>query len=177
VINRGKGARILSYVLNTIVGVVVLAGSFLATSYVLYYVDIWRQEDLAAAFKQVHPMSWQRSGRATYDISSNGMVTFDGPDFIFNEVPCGSHVSKIRFTIFVVQAASANMQLNFRSKEVGQIGQPIIQDIGGLVNKTAEIRADTRRGAGQVQAVIYSPENSRRVAIFKDPYIECKPIE
>jgi hypothetical protein len=164
-----------SLVFGTIGGAVVLVGSFLLTSYALDYIDLWKQQQRAAATVEVSPISWQTAGAASYELQ-NGSVVFNGPDYIYVEVPCGSLVSKIRFSVFVERAHSANLQLNFISKEIGPIGQPLLQDISGIIQKTVEIRSNTRQGAGLIRALIYSPENRSEAVIFKDPFIECKPV-
>ncbi|HTE75113.1 MAG TPA: hypothetical protein VK653_00040 [Xanthobacteraceae bacterium] len=171
---RGRFS-ITSLVFATLAGAVVLVGSFLLTSYVLDYIDLWKQQQRAAATVEVSPISWQTAGAASYELQ-NGSVVFNGPDNIYVELPCGSLVSKIRFSVFVEHAYSANLQLQFISKEIGAIGQPLIQDISGITQKTVEIRSNTRQGAGLIRALIYSPENRSEAVIFKDPFIECKPV-
>src|SRR5215472_12761068 len=85
-----------SVVFATIGGAVVLIGSFLLASYVLAYIDFWNQQERAAATVETRPTSWQIAGAASYEIQ-NASVVFNGPDYIYIEVPCGSFVSKIRF--------------------------------------------------------------------------------
>jgi len=164
-----------SLLLGTIGGGVVLGGSFGLTLYVLAYIDTWKQQEREAATAEVRPTTWQTSGEASYEIR-NGSVVFSGPDSIYNEVACGSLVSKIRFSLFVEHADQANIELQFISKEMGPIGDPLVQDIGGISNQAVEIRADTRLGAGLIRAIIYSPENKSEVVAFRDPLIECKPV-
>jgi hypothetical protein len=164
-----------SIVFATIGGAVVLIGSFVLASYVLDYIDLWNQQERAAATVEMRPTSWQTAGAASYELQ-NASVVFNGPDYIYIEVPCGSFASKIRFSVFVEHADSANLQLHFISREIGPIGQPLIRDIAGISQKTVEIRSDTRQGAGLIRALIYSPENKSGAVVFKDPFFECKPV-
>jgi hypothetical protein len=164
-----------SIVFATIGGAVILIGSFLLASYVLAYIDFWNQQERAAATVEMRPTRWQTAGAASYELQ-NASVVFNGPDYIYIEVPCGSFVSKIRFSVFVEQADSANLQLHFISKEIGEVGQPLIQDLGGISQKTVEIRSSTRQGAGLLRALIYSPENKSGAVVFRDPFVECRPV-
>lgn len=172
---RRRRFRLASILLGIIGGLVVLVGSFGLTLYVMEYIDVWKQQEREAATAEVRPTTWQTSGEASYEIR-NDSVAFSGPDYIYNEVACGSLDSKIRFSIFVEHAGRANLQLQFISKENGPIGEPVVTDIEGIRNQAVEIRADTRRGAGLIRAIIYSPEHISEVVVFNNPFIECKPV-
>ncbi len=176
-LKRHKARSVTSFnVLAAIGGAVVLVGAFLVASYALNYIDVWNQQQRAAATVEMRPSSWQTVGAASYEIQ-NGSVVFNGPDYIYIEIPCGSLVSTIRFSMFVDHAELANLQLHFISKEMGSIGAPLIRDIDGTVQKTVEISSNTRQGAGLIRALIYSPQQKAKVVVFRDPFIECRPID
>ncbi len=153
----------------------ILMGSFWITLKSLDYIAISNEEAREAATKEIRPTTWKATGGASYEIR-DGMVVFHGPDYIFNQTNCGSLVSNIKFSIFIERADEANMQLTFLNAAVGTIGEPQIQTITGMTNQIAELRSLTRQGANIIQAMIYSPRQTDTV-IFKDPFIECKPVD
>jgi hypothetical protein len=169
---RGRGFASLAF--KIIGALTILMGSFWITLKSLDYIAISNQEAREAATKEIRPTTWKTSGGASYEIR-NGMVIFHGPDYIFNQVYCGSLVSNIKFSIFIERADEANMQLTFLGAQ-GAIGEPLIQNISGMTNQIAELRSSSRTGSGIIQAIIYSPRKTDTV-VFKDPFIECKPVD
>jgi hypothetical protein len=170
---RGQGFASLAF--KIIGALMILMGSFWITLKSLDYIAISNEEAREAATKEIRPTTWKTSGGASYEIR-NGMVIFRGPDYIFNQVYCGSLMSNIKFSIFIERADEANMQLTFLNAAAGTIGEPQIQTITGMTNQIAELRSLTRQGANIIQAVIYSPRQTGTV-VFKDPFIECKPVD
>jgi hypothetical protein len=155
--------------------VAIVAGSFWMTLKVMDYIDISNQQARQAATKEVQPTTWKTFGKATYEIR-DGVVIFSGPNYIFNQLECGSRKSNIRFSIFVERAGEANMQLVFLNAQLAPVGEPVTQYLGGMTNRTAELRTATRPGADTIQALIYSPREGE-AAVFKDPFVGCIPVD
>lgn len=153
----------------------IVTGSFLITFQIMDYIDISHKEAREAATKEIWPITWKKTGRASYE-TRNGTVIFRSPDYIFNQVDCGSLESNIAFSIFIERADEANMGLTFLNAQGGVVGEPLIQSIGGVTNRPAGLRSPTRRGAGKIQALIYSSLEIDTV-LFKDAFMECKPLE
>jgi hypothetical protein len=172
---KARGRAFASLAIKIIGALMILMGSFWITLKSLDYIAISNQEAREAATKEIRPTTWKTTGGASYEIR-NGMVIFHGPDYIFNQVECGSLRSNIKFSIFIERANEANLELTFLNAGAGIIGEPLIQTISGMTNQTAELRSPTRQGAGIIQAIIYSPRETDTV-VFKDPFIECKPVD
>jgi hypothetical protein len=109
------------------------------------------------------------------------MVIMQGPNHIFTQLQCGSldsdinfSESEVKFSIFLERAGEANMQLMFRNAQGNPIGEPAVQDLGGMTKRMVELRAKTRPGTRTVQALIYSPRGSE-AAVFNDPFFGCAP--
>ncbi len=175
--DRGSAQRrgFASLAFRVIGALTIVGGSFWITLGVMNYIDISNQEARQAATKKVRPTTWKTFGKAAYEIR-DGAVIFSGPDYIFNQLECGSRKSNIGFSIFVERGAEANMELIFLNARLAPVGEPVIQYLGGITNRIAELRTTTRLGAGIIQAIIYSPRNGE-IVTFKDPLIECSPME